>query len=335
MKIIVGIIVTFIVAVFAIVLYPITFLMVVLIHILKARKIVASIGGYESRLEKYKTIVRPFMLINGLVFLVTSAVSFNFRVEGSAGLIYILLFVVGVFMTTKYSLNIPIENSNEDIADKPNSVIEDNSPKRKRVLYKAIPTVLSVVMCAVMAVQISNYTPPVAVIADEPANLQSISENVPREKYQVPSSEDGSSPAQEIEPTPESSMPAPETPSAHSEENGTQAAESVPPTLSDTPISNPQETESTPTPSVTPPANDGSAQGDNGGGSSSEAHFNDYDTPEHQDTKEYVLNTSTMKVHRPTCSDVKKIKPENYSTINNSADALNNGYVPCKRCSPN
>lgn len=332
MKIIIGIIVTFIVAVFAIVLYPITLLVVVLIHILKSRKIVTGIGGYKSWLEKYKAIVRPFMLINGLVFLVTSAVSFNFRVEGSAGLIYILLFVVGVFMTTKYSLNIPIENSNEDIADKPDSISEDNAPKHKGVLYKIVPTIVSVVMCAVMVVQIANYTPPVKVVAGEPANALSVSESVSEEKRQVPtaSSKHDTSSVQEVKPTPESSVPplessTPETPAARSEESVSQSAESIPPTVSDAPTSKPQETESAPTPS----ANESSSD------SSSEAHFNDYDTPEQQDTKEYVLNTSTMKVHRPTCSDVKKIKPENYSTINNLSDALNSGYVPCKRCNPN
>lgn len=279
--------------------------------------------------------MRPFISINGLAFLVTSGVCFSLRVEGSVGLIYILLFIVGSFMATIYSLNIPIENNNEDKLD---SIVEDNAPKYKGVLYKFVPTVVSVVMCAVMVVQIANYTPPVAVIVDERANAPSISESVTDEKQQTPtaSSEYNSPSAQVVEPAPESSVPllesstsAPETPSAHSEESGAQTAQSIPPTASDASPSKSQETESTPTPSAASSANEGSSD------SSSEAHFNDYDTPEQQDAKEYVLNTSTNKVHRPTCSDVKKIKPENYSTIKNLANALNNGYVPCKRCSPN
>lgn len=66
----------------------------------------------------------------------------------------------------------------------------------------------------------------------------------------------------------------------------------------------------------------------------SEAHFTDYDTPEQQNTFEYVLNTSTHKFHRPSCSSVKKIKPENYSTTDSRENAINSGYEPCGNCHP-
>lgn len=70
------------------------------------------------------------------------------------------------------------------------------------------------------------------------------------------------------------------------------------------------------------------------GNDNSEAHFTDYDIPEQQNTFEYVLNTSTHKFHRPSCSSVKKIKPENYSTTDSREDAINSGYEPCGKCNP-
>lgn len=68
--------------------------------------------------------------------------------------------------------------------------------------------------------------------------------------------------------------------------------------------------------------------------SNSTTHFNDYDVPTQQQTTNYVLNTSTKKFHRPSCSDVKKINPENYSTISSRSDAISSGYSPCGRCKP-
>lgn len=63
-------------------------------------------------------------------------------------------------------------------------------------------------------------------------------------------------------------------------------------------------------------------------------NFQTYDNEEQQNTNEYVLNTSTKKVHRATCSDVKKIAPENYATISNLEDAYAQGYKGCKKCNP-
>lgn len=62
------------------------------------------------------------------------------------------------------------------------------------------------------------------------------------------------------------------------------------------------------------------------------SHFYDYYTPEQQNTTRCVLNTSTKKYHKPTCSEVKKIKPSNYSTIDSESSAIRLGYVACKRC---
>ena len=48
----------------------------------------------------------------------------------------------------------------------------------------------------------------------------------------------------------------------------------------------------------------------------------------------YVLNTSTKKFHKLSCSDVKKIKSSNYSTVDGRDSAISRGYSPCKRCNP-
>lgn len=66
--------------------------------------------------------------------------------------------------------------------------------------------------------------------------------------------------------------------------------------------------------------------------STKENHFNDYSNPEQQNTTQCVLNTSTKKYHYPSCPDVKKIKPQNYSTIESEAAARALGYTACKRC---
>lgn len=51
--------------------------------------------------------------------------------------------------------------------------------------------------------------------------------------------------------------------------------------------------------------------------------------------KTYVLNTNTMKFHKPTCSSVKDISPENYCEYTGTYDdVIAKGYVPCKRCNP-
>lgn len=48
----------------------------------------------------------------------------------------------------------------------------------------------------------------------------------------------------------------------------------------------------------------------------------------------YVLNTNTKKIHYPSCSSVEKIKPKNYATTDDYNSAIEQGYVPCKRCEP-
>lgn len=63
-------------------------------------------------------------------------------------------------------------------------------------------------------------------------------------------------------------------------------------------------------------------------------NFNTYDNAEQQKTADkWVLNTSTKKIHYPSCAEVKKIAPQNYSTSNISEnELLNQGYTTCGRC---
>lgn len=61
-----------------------------------------------------------------------------------------------------------------------------------------------------------------------------------------------------------------------------------------------------------------------------------YDNPEQQNTDaDYVLNTNTKKVHYPWCSEVRKIKRENYFEFYGSrSNAMKSGYTPCGKCNP-
>lgn len=52
-------------------------------------------------------------------------------------------------------------------------------------------------------------------------------------------------------------------------------------------------------------------------------------------SQEYVLNTKSMKFHRPTCSSVDDIADSNKQEATATRDELiSEGYSPCKRCNP-
>ena len=55
-------------------------------------------------------------------------------------------------------------------------------------------------------------------------------------------------------------------------------------------------------------------------------------TYEHEETTLYVLNTSSQKIHKPDCSDVARIKPENYATTDDPETWLSWGYTNCGHC---
>lgn len=76
----------------------------------------------------------------------------------------------------------------------------------------------------------------------------------------------------------------------------------------------------------------GDSAGGNGGGNNFNAHNNE---SQQQTTASYVLNTSTMKFHRPSCRDVPRIASQNYATSSQSrSDLISRGYGPCGHCNP-
>lgn len=48
----------------------------------------------------------------------------------------------------------------------------------------------------------------------------------------------------------------------------------------------------------------------------------------------YILSTNTRKFHRPTCREVKKIRPQHYATANTRKEAMGMNCSPCQRCKP-
>lgn len=64
------------------------------------------------------------------------------------------------------------------------------------------------------------------------------------------------------------------------------------------------------------------------GSSSSSTYQTDTPVPE----TDYIGNSSTKKFHRSTCSYLPST--ENQVPLKSRDEAINNGYVPCKRCNP-
>lgn len=48
----------------------------------------------------------------------------------------------------------------------------------------------------------------------------------------------------------------------------------------------------------------------------------------------YVGNANSKKFHYADCSYVRKMNPDNRVDFNSRDEAINSGYVPCKRCNP-
>ena len=49
---------------------------------------------------------------------------------------------------------------------------------------------------------------------------------------------------------------------------------------------------------------------------------------------EYIGNSSSHIFHKSDCSSAKNMKEENKVAFSSRAEAIGNGYAPCKRCSP-
>ena len=48
----------------------------------------------------------------------------------------------------------------------------------------------------------------------------------------------------------------------------------------------------------------------------------------------YIGNSSTKKFHKPACSSVDKISDDHLVYFKTRAEAISDGYVPCKNCNP-
>ena len=74
----------------------------------------------------------------------------------------------------------------------------------------------------------------------------------------------------------------------------------------------------------------------NTGGSGGGNNFNTYNNTDQQNTTDrYVLNTRSRVFHLPSCRDVPRISPSNYSTTNRDRDDLTaSGWRACGHCSP-
>lgn len=134
--------------------------------------------------------------------------------------------------------------------------------------------------------------------------------------------------------------PAPEKTPAPTEAATPTPAPTPEPTPAPTPTPEP-----TPAPTPAPaqpqggvPSSENSGGGGSGGGSSggtgNGSNFQTWDNPDQQQTSQsWVLNTSTMKVHYPSCSSVARIAPQNYAASNAPLDELlGRGYSRCGRC---
>lgn len=60
-------------------------------------------------------------------------------------------------------------------------------------------------------------------------------------------------------------------------------------------------------------------------------NFNTYNQ---EVTSTYVGNSNTNKFHIGSCKSAKKISPNNRVGFSSREEAVNAGYVPCKRCNP-
>lgn len=74
----------------------------------------------------------------------------------------------------------------------------------------------------------------------------------------------------------------------------------------------------------------------NGSSNGSGNNFNTYNNQSQQETTaSYVLNKKTKKFHHPSCSDVPKIAPKNYSVSSETRETIiSMGYQPCGHCAP-
>lgn len=68
--------------------------------------------------------------------------------------------------------------------------------------------------------------------------------------------------------------------------------------------------------------------------SSSSSHSSDSSSSSSSGSGSYVANANTGKFHFANCGSVVKMSEGNKVYLSSRDDAINQGYVPCKRCNP-
>lgn len=83
-----------------------------------------------------------------------------------------------------------------------------------------------------------------------------------------------------------------------------------------------------------PSSGGSSGGGGSGGGNGNANNFDTWNVESQQDTQDsWVLNTSSLKIHYPSCNQVPKIAPKNYATSSKTeSELLNDGYTTCGVC---
>lgn len=149
-----------------------------------------------------------------------------------------------------------------------------------------------------------------SISSEDPTSSYTLAENISAPPSPTP--EDSSAPSPTLIPAPVQTM----TPTSEPNKAPTPI-----PTVAPTPESTTAPTP-VPTESTTPQPGPG------------DSNFNSYDnTDQQQTTDNYVLNTSSLKIHHPDCSSVSKIAPHNYATSSESiTDLQAQGYTTCGIC---
>ncbi|WP_275564654.1 hypothetical protein [Acetatifactor aquisgranensis] len=168
--------------------------------------------------------------------------------------------------------------------------------------------------------------------AEVPASSYALAENTPAEPSPTPAADLAPSPTPSPTPAP-TMVPTPvptATPTLQPTETPTPQSTPVP-TPVPTEMPTAQSTMESQTQSDSEAISQSMGGTDSGGGNS---NFDTYDNTEQQQTTDtYVLNTSSMKIHHPSCSSVPKIAPQNYGTSSESIDDLRaKGYSTCGIC---
>ncbi len=68
--------------------------------------------------------------------------------------------------------------------------------------------------------------------------------------------------------------------------------------------------------------------------SSSSSHPTSSESTSSDSSASYIGNANSGKFHVPSCSSVGKMSENNKVFFSSRNDAINQGYVPCKRCNP-